>query len=291
MSALAIMKKAYAEGIVPTQLYGKAQHKTLQARLSEDILDRREHSPFFRTKPGTFFLREFLTDVTIPGEHRQEMTARRRTRDLLRGPALSIDIAAIRLCFGEHRFWDARAALSMIRDRGWYSYIDPKNADDDRPLLWAFSAVMKDRKVLSYRAGRYRDNRDHFAHKRSIGFTTLIQEEDRNLFDVFTFGIADKALEAVATDLDLPLTQPVSEADAFRHSIKFLTSSNGGLRATVLAFIEVKAPSWFEPSANKLSLNDLRWLDLDVPPNNLEDFDPWSKELLSHYFDKGYPYG
>jgi hypothetical protein len=40
-----------------------------------------------RTAPGRFFLREFLTDVMIPEEHRQPVATRRRFRELMRGPA------------------------------------------------------------------------------------------------------------------------------------------------------------------------------------------------------------
>ena len=60
MSARAILDVAYAAGIIPAHLYGKTQQKTLQARLSEDILHHREVSAFYRTEPGQFFLAELL---------------------------------------------------------------------------------------------------------------------------------------------------------------------------------------------------------------------------------------
>ena len=285
LSARSILKKAYDAGLVPDQLYGKTQDKTLQARLSEDILHRRDHSPFFRTRPGTFFLRQFLTDPTLPVEFRREMTARRRTRELLRGPALAVDGEALTRLLGDSNCWAAEHALSTISGEGIYSYIDPKRADRKYPLLWAVSAVMKDRKVLCYRVGRYRDDRDSFVHKRTIGFAALVLEEDRNLFDASGFGIADSGLAAVATDLDIPISMSSNARDGFGHSVKFLAWCHDAARSDLLAFIEVRAPSWFEPSTSRLSLNDLDWLDLDVPPNNLDDFDPWSRTLLSCFFD------
>ena len=284
MSARAIMKKAYSVGLVPDQLYGKTQHKTLQARLSEDILYRRERSPFFRTKPGVFFLRKFLTDPTVPAQHRQEMTARRRTRELLRGPALSIDIEAIRGAFGDSDFWEAYETLGRVRDEGWYSYIDPKRQDPNHPLLWSFSSVTRDQRVLTYRVGRYRDDRDHFAQKRSIGFTSLVVEDDRSLFDALTFGIEEGALAAVTTDLDIPFTQAHLAPETFHYSLKFIARSSGTPRPDLLAFIEVQAPEWFGPTALRLALNGLRWMDLRVPPNDLSDFDPWSRLILDRYF-------
>lgn len=284
MSARAIMKKGFSLGIIPSQLHGRTQHKTLQARLSEDILYRRTNSLFFRTRPGQFFLRRFITDSSIPVEFRQEMTARRRSRDLLRGPALSVDRKSICSAFGQTKYLEADVLLSGMRDNGWYRYTDPKKPDADFPLLWAFAAVTKGKYILSHRPGKYRDSRDHFAQKRSIGFATLVTDDDRSLFDIYTFGIADTALAAVNVDLDIPVIHPKFESEIFRHNISFLSWSEKKLGSDLLAFVEVQAPNWFEPVVSRLSLNDLKWMDLSMPPNNVDDFDPWSRLLLSRYF-------
>jgi HB1, ASXL, restriction endonuclease HTH domain len=66
LSARAILAAAYRHGLVPMHLHGNTQHKTLGARISEDIITLHDDSLFFRTAPGRFFLREFLTDVTDP---------------------------------------------------------------------------------------------------------------------------------------------------------------------------------------------------------------------------------
>jgi HB1, ASXL, restriction endonuclease HTH domain len=65
LSARAILAAAYRHGLVPTHLHGNTQHKTLGARISEDIITLHDESLFFRTAPGRFFLREFLTDVAL----------------------------------------------------------------------------------------------------------------------------------------------------------------------------------------------------------------------------------
>ena len=39
---------------------------------------------------------------------------------------------------------------------------------------------------------------------------------------------------------------------------------------------------WFEPLTRRLAINDLKWHDLSVPLNHLEDFDPWSQLVLEH---------
>ncbi|OWK25923.1 hypothetical protein AJ87_49205 [Rhizobium yanglingense] len=163
-------------------------------------------------------------------------------------------------------------------------YVDPKEIDGGHALLWAVSALTKNGKVLCYRTGRYRDDRDSFAHKRTIGFSTLVLEKDRTLFDTIHLGIADSGLLAVATDLDIPLVEHAPANRAFQHTVRFLAWCNDAPKPEVLAFVEVAAPDWFEPPVNKLSFNDVGWLDLTTPPNNIDDFDPWSKTLLSAYF-------
>lgn len=284
MSAQSIMRKAIMADLMPSHLHGRTQHKTLQARLSEDILERKDHSIFFRTEPGKFFLREFITDASLPPSYRQEMTARRRTRQLMRGPALSVDRRQFSDILGDATFGHADRILNRMSAEGWYSYADPKRLDSDHLLLWAVSILTKDGKVLSYRSGRYRDDRDSFVQKRTIGFSTLVFEQDRTLFDQEGLGIADSGLHAVATDLDISFLDAAHARRAFHHKVKYLARSMEGADQSVLAFVEVHAPDWFEPPLNKLSLNDVTWLDLSVPPNNLDDFDPWSKTLLSCYF-------
>lgn len=286
LSARAILKQAYFLEIAPHHLYGRTQHKTLQARLSEDILQRREHSLFFRTKPGQFFLREFLTDNTVPAEYRQPIIARRRTRDLFLGPALSVSYRyAVRL-LQSGQFAEADMA-KKIANSGCYRYIDPKKKGDDDVLLWAASALTRPGKILSYRTGRYRDDRDHFAHKRSVAFSTLVSEINHTLFDMQNLGISDSALFAAAMDLDIPLPEAFSAEATFEHFIRFFTwQPEQNEKSSLLAFVEIRAPDWFEPTASKLSLNDLCWLDMSVPPNNLDDFDPPSRTILSYYFPK-----
>ncbi len=291
LSARAILKQAYSLEIAPHHLYGKTQHKTLQARLSEDILQRREHSLFFRTKPGQFFLREFLTDTSIPAEYRQPIVARRRTRDLFLGPALSVSYRHAARLIQSGQFAEADL-VEKIASSGCYRYIDPKKKDDDDVLLWAVSALTRPGKILSYRTGRYRDDRDHFAHKRSIAFSTLVSEMNHTLFDTRSLGVPDSALFAAAVDLDIPLPEAFSARATFEHFIRFFAwQPEIDEKNSLLAFVEIRTPDWFEPTASSLSLNDLCWLDMSAPPNNWHDFDPPSQTILSYYFPRAAMHG
>ena len=280
-----MLAQAYAMRLVPHQLHGKTQHKTLQARLSEDILTKRDNSLFFRTKPGRFFLREFIEDESIPGEFRVPIAARRRTRDLLTSPALAVrreffDSVAGRDVISAHHFFSALDS----RD---YSYVDPKVSDSNFAMIWAVASVVRGSAILCYRVGRYRDDRDAFAQKRSVAFSSLVSEGDYSLFSSDRLGIEESALRAAVDDLDIPVRPTAHLGGTLQHEMTTLVPTvDGPDRRVLLAHVTVECPTWFEPMRRRLSLNDIQWIDISVQPNNLDDFDPWSRKLISMMVDR-----
>ena len=275
----AILEAAYRYGLVPSHLHGKTQHKTLQARISEDIIARRERSAFFRSKPGKFFLREFLADTSLPEEYRRPVATRRRIRELIRGPALAIDV--------NHLEQIARVNCPIepgkifnILDKNHYIYDDPKNKDTRSVFIWSFVSVRRDWEMLMYRVGRYRDSRDSFQRKQSIGFTTLVRPEDRSLFNYCDFGIVDSGVRAAKIDLDIPEIDQSTEEERKRASLLYFIWISQSNASDLLAVIKFECPDWFEPVKRRLALNDLRWHDTRLPVNNIDDFDPWSKSVL-----------
>lgn len=274
-----ILKIAYERNEVPQSLYGKTQHKTLGARLSVDIVRRRERSDFFRTKPGHFFLSKFMRDPQIDPKHRVPMVARRRARDLFRNPILTLDIEADgALGNGQiavHDVWEAVRA-------GKYSYIDRDEIPESKaPLVWSFVVFTKGSLALSYRLGRYREDRDVFALKRSIGFYAAVSEADANLFNIDDLGVMEAGVQAVSMDLDMPWSVSLSKAYRSLTQLRtfYLHKGDDG-RANLLSVIQFECPEWFEPLGKRLAINDLKWLDLSVKVNHPEDFDPWSRRVL-----------
>lgn len=70
-----MLQLSYATEMVPWHLHGATQHKTLHARLSEDISQNLEASRFYRTGPGRFFLRALQDDPDTPEALRAEYFA------------------------------------------------------------------------------------------------------------------------------------------------------------------------------------------------------------------------
>lgn len=234
-----------------------------------------------------FFLREFITDATIPAKFRREMLARRRTRELLRGPALGIQISRLQSILTSGTPCSAESALEVVRSQGHFRYFDPKKIPKDFALVWSVGTVCRGRKVLTYRTGRYRDDRDSFAQKRSVCFATPVMEKDQSLFESVAFGVVEASLNAVATDLNVPIgtseSPTSSNLNSFRYDLSYISLCDEGETPEILVLVSIAAPDWFEPAQSRLSINDLRWMDLDRPPNNVADFDPWSQALFENW--------
>jgi hypothetical protein len=279
LTAKEIVGIAYTSEVMPPQLHGKTQHKTMGARLSEDILLRRDRSAFFRTEPGRFFLREFLTDTSLPERYRTPMIARRRARELQKGMALALSRRALKGLNGPALTRDA--LLSLIQSGKLHYTRDVHRRGLDDIVVWSFVMVTRDECVLTYRRGRYREGRDAFLQRRSIGFFTPVVDQDWDLFDKEDHGIISSGLKAVTVDLDIPAEAVFgAEKDDVARLDHFFLYKEEGRPKDLLAVIRFECPRWFDPVKRRLAINDLSWMSLRNQINHLEDFDPWSQSVL-----------
>lgn len=279
MTPREILKRGLALGKVPPRLHGKTQHKTLQARISEDILLRRERSSFFRTKPGVFFLREFITDTSIPEKYRVPIIARRRQRELAVRQALAFDVDTVGNLCASNCSVSAPKILGLLQARKFHYARSTKESRSDEVVVWAFMLVLRDNAILTYRHGRYREDRDSFLRKRSLGFFSPVVQDDLSLFDQNDHGIVASGLRALNVDLNLNAEYEL--ANSARLDSFVCTCEEKGTR-NLLAVVYFDCPEWFEPLTRRLAINGLRWHDLSTPVNHIEDFDPWSQLILDH---------
>jgi hypothetical protein len=267
---------------VPPELYGKTQHKTLQARLSEDILRLRDRSAFFRTKPGYFFLREFISDTAIPLEHRTPIIARRRRRELAYPKALAFDReSTARLC--QDALVDTNEVFGLFQSHRYHYALSSRNRNPNDVLVWSFVLVLRSNFVLTYRHGRYREERDNFLQKRSIGFFSPVVHDDLTLFDQADHGIVASGMRALSEDLNLAPDPQLSLSAELAGFVcaKERDSTN------LLGVVTLHAPDWLEPFTRRLAINDVAWHDLRVKVNHYEDFDPWSRTVLENIKEVG----
>lgn len=279
MTPRQILKQAYVEDIVPQPLYGRTQHKTLGARLSVDIVRNRENSSFFRTKPGHFFLRRFMQDPSIPAQFKQPMIARRRIRDLYQGPRLTIDVSVVQSS-ASYELLRPDDVNRIIR-QGHYRYLSRnEKPSSTEAIVWAFVMLTRGAETLTYRLGKYREDRDTFSLRRSIGFYSSVAEPRLNLFNMSDLGIVESGLEAIRMDLDMPGSSRDIGIDSDLGVQHFLLDKSISEGANLISIIKLECPEWFEPVGRRLAINDLQWLDTSNRVNHIDDFDPWSQKVL-----------
>lgn len=279
MSSRAIINFAYNYDLVPSHVYGKTQHKTLGARLSEEILLKGDDAEFYRTEPGKFFLRKFLYDSKILDEHKTVFRAKRRKRELKTKYALSIS-KDIYLSFSKSQSSNIKKTKTFDELKALdFKFSDPRNLEDNKIIVKSFTLVRKLNKILSYRVGNYREDYEGFKNKRTLGFSSYIDLEQNTLFDCDDYGIANSGLNAVYLDLDFPVLY-VKNLDDLVDLKGFLEVENINNQKVLVGLVVFNCPEWFEPTKKKLAINDLGWFDPATKVNNIEDFDYISQKIL-----------
>lgn len=283
LSAREILKRAYPAGNVPQHLHGRTQHKTLGARLAEDILASGDKSIFFRNAPGRFFLTTFLHDPTVPIEYRRRFIARRRRRQLAQ--SLPLTLHSNDLPRGlDSQVIPINRVLELLSSGRYYYPRSTKHVIPGDFVVWSFVIVSKGSMILTYRHGHYREQREKFANQRAIGFFAPVLEGDRTLFDLEDHGIVKRGLTTISIDLGLTTSVDLAtQGDQLANLNSFVQCNDSWLPA-LLSVIRFDSPDWFEPYARRLAINDLRWVDISSWQFDQTGLDPWSTAVWQSIF-------
>lgn len=277
------MQSAVELDLVPEHTFGKTQHKTLQARLSEHILKFRDKSLVYRTSPGRFFLREFMDSGTIDPRYKVEFHARRRKKDLSNENVLVIP----RNTLDENNISgfvnDPREVLSLIK-RTDAHYKVRKHAEEDFNIkqFVTYVIVVKNDRVLSYRRGKFSNAGKELLQARSIGFGGHVSDLDADFLDRDTFGIKNNATRELLEELWLEHDEQINlQRSETLQLLSFINvDDTQEARKHIACVLLYFCTPEFEPKKGELSINDLRWLDVTRRPNDLDDFELWSKILI-----------
>ncbi len=282
MSTQQIMRQAFLNDLVPPHLHGGTQHKTLGARLSEDILRYRQRSRFFRTRPGRFFIRSLMKDRSLPVEYRTPIVAKRRRRELktrhlafLKAlPQSEPDL------FHRYPVLTAEGFEDEVR-RGNIGYADQVEVHD-RSLcgIYAYVIVSRGEEVLVHRRGNYREGRRSFVQKLSLGFSCPISHDDMTLFDFDDHGLVSAGITALAIDLDVEFSSELPKFEEAAHLQLCPIVPGPGQATNLIGIVRVEAPTTFEPTRKRLAINDLGWMYMGDRRARVREFDPWSRYLI-----------
>lgn len=278
-----IIRHAYAGGLLPWHLHGARQDKTLHARISEDVARNPEGSRFFRTGPGIFFLREMVKDPNIPDAYKQFYFAPPRRKELRRDNILTFLGIAGRTRAAKSQLI-SMPTLRQELERGRYAYLSYSDAlvRPETAIAYSFVLVFNERQVLSFRCGKFRPSTDPLYGMRSVGLGGAVYAEDRDFLFQSLFGIIASGINELGYGIGLPrqLSERARYGNEVRPHVGVLLKRRKGRPAILQIVMGYQCAPEFLPSKGALSVNDLRWIDVENPANSLDDFDETSRLLF-----------
>lgn len=195
MSAREILEAAYRLQLVPDHLFGQTQHKTLHARLSEDILRNRNNSVFTRTAPGRFALRSQMPKA---GQSKGEYVAPPRLYQLKHFHVLCADALELEAVVHGNR----GLILFSLVSRHFRKQVLLRRAEHDVGLVrLRLLVIIRYRDLILTLAAL--DGAD-MGSGRSLGLLGYVKGDDADLFSTEAFGIDAAARRTVAEQSTAP---------------------------------------------------------------------------------------
>lgn len=272
LSARQILEAAYRLQIVPEQLFGKTQHKTLGARLSVEILQHGIKSEFVRTGPGRYFLRSLLENPATPERHRKEYFAPIRSTQLRRFDVLTFSRDAIAtLSYG----YELIPLEKILTIRGTFHQLSDLRKKSELIPLQIFVILTSENKIL-FRGKATSDGRGQA--QPALGIVDFIRRDDRSLFSRDSVGLHEAATRAISEQLRLPYHRIVElEPDFLLDEVKCLVTNGEIEGERIVALLPYKAPQ----SMQSFWFGDcVEWEELPLRINDLESLDYCSRLLL-----------
>lgn len=276
LSAREILDAAYRLQLVPEHLFGKTQYKTLQARLSEDLLRNRKKTIFARTGPGRFILRQQLSSTTTDND---EYVAPLRAYQL--------------------KQFDVICAAQEDVDAMWIrgGSIVPftgiaKAFTRQLPLL----EVEKEQSLVHIRLlvtikclGKFLSLNSMLTASetsgRSLGFSGYLKGMDADLFSVDSFGFDEASRRTLAEQTTLPkddlynLTSLI--ADHSLQCIRRLDQDEAGKSVVLLTSYECAEPDRL--IAHIPTHRSPRWVQIPSEINNRDSLEPVSRAIVDNH--------
>ena len=281
------------DGLFADKDLSRTPQKSMQARLSLDILNKGEQSRFLRTDRGKFFLREFYNDEVINGNsdnNAREYTAIRRaptppSENVLVIPkryyADILDFQGINL--------DYRGLLERLLATQSLTYAPRTAAETDSDLkqFVTYTIIQQKDRILSFRRGHYNRAAAFLRGARCIGFGGHVTEDDLSIFTFNDKGIKANAARELSEEIRLMSGHPEIDPDELE-LLGFINddSSDVGVRhvAAVLRFWAPENDDWKIVQRGEASITRLAWLKTTGTEIDLLEFEYWSQLCLRTFF-------
>jgi predicted NUDIX family phosphoesterase len=280
MTALEISKSIRESPKRKNWLKGNTPHKTIQARLSTDILNNSRETRFYRYAPAVYGLKDRLESGDYPRQYlRKYIFWRRRRRELENSyiARINVDFTAFlnRGGFLDREFFP----LNILRHLD-IRLVDRKNIDKDKDsynkLLRYYYCFRHEDKIVRYRRSNFDMNNEGRDGELSVGFDGWITENHLSLFSSIGFDIEPSVLADAYTIFDSQ-----EKIDVQINFIGFLNDSTDRKNKHIIALVfDVQLEDFFEFDEIK-GVRDLEWISLMNSSNRNVNLESWSKYLLS----------
>jgi predicted NUDIX family phosphoesterase/dephospho-CoA kinase len=270
------------DGLFPDQELSRTPQKSMQARLSMEILQNGANSRFLRTARGLFFLRELHKAADPTSEY----TAVRRYSLPPSERVLAIGEQGYRgvLDFqGIDLFYVERLKKLIESDRLTYLWRTDAETNDLFKQFISYTIIQHESKVLCFRRGQYNQTATFLRGSLCIGFGGHVTDNDRGIFSYKDYGIKANAAREISEEIRFRKGRPNIDPESLEIlGILNDDSSDVGVRhlGVILRYWAPGTLEWTKPLRGEASINQLKWIDLRAPDLNLIDFEYWSQLCL-----------
>jgi|GEM_PF-42760 len=284
LGARQLVEYALNERLLSDNLNAKTPWKTMHARLSVHIRRYGTDSRFIRVAPGIYDLRKGLDFGDYEAPKRKPPKPKEQV--LVFPTSLLEKMDRFQ---GINQDWEP--IYRQLINPSVCTYIDrieAENSDEYKQII-AYVMVTSNSKILAFRRGNYNRVADFLRGCQCIGFGGHVSYSDLTAFDLDNMGIMNCAARELGEEIKLP----PEDANALVNfnGIKIVgmlndDSSDNGRRhlAIVLRYEVIDYSIWTDIKRREMSINQLRWLDLNNSSFSLWDFEYWSQLCLREYF-------
>ena len=262
-------------------------YKTMAARLAERIRTLNSDSEFFRTAPGTFYLHSLAEAPDAPEEFKRVHLGHLRSKNIRQENVLVAPKDELeKWVYGDYVAFDDRKFSEMYCSV--CRFLDRKKAeiDDSVKQFVTFTLVFYQNKILIYRRGKFTTASEALRGQMSVGFGGHVNDLDFDLFsrgsDALRANAARELQEELFFDDIYRDRNDAMDRTSILGYVNVDESSDAEHHIAVLVAFKHKDASL--PKKGELSINQLEWLDLTRPLNDLSDFDLWSGMILRNIY-------
>lgn len=278
LSARSILAEAKRFGLMPDHLTGSTMHKTLQARISDDINSHHEFSKFYRVGVGTYFLRELSADPTLPGEVRREKPSPGRVKSIEKNRVLHSKNS---IQYKDALIADVSEVLSWIESHNCFRYASTRLPDEF--LIGTFTVIRWGNDIFLHELGKFSFFfRQACSDQSTIGLRRYIDEFDDDIFKVVDFGIDFSSAREVIRNLAICNEEDFIDDRKIRNEMSLLGAAFESDINSLFFVVQVNLSQPRDQTVLFKKRKDIRnphWVGLDTVERT--KLDPLSRLVIS----------